>query len=845
MLTAKRMNSTVRSALGILLIAALLITVNPITAYAADNNPEGNTIGSFPATGATDTMAVNWGTINTLYSTGTINDNRGSIASSNGNVLENHGLIDLLEAGHVGTNYGTISSIRNTGSLGVNDTSGNIVYVGMGNEIIRNDGTIRDNAGKISGNYGTVCNNSGSVIVYDGLIENNLKNGTVKFEAKAAGSETIPAKGTIEKNGGIVEVNSGTVTIKENTGSIKISNAAVTIEKNSGSVSLNENAALTCSENTSDGVITKISESADVTCTTNNGNIKDESAAMYEIVFTGDDGKAEVVDCDEEKDGTFYTKYDGIVFFTLPLEYGCVSATIENEMKALSMWKATAHPEEGDTEFTIVCHKCSDYGYPENVKEATCTRDGYTGDTYCSFCSRKIAAGTSVGAKGHSYGDWVTTKDPTETETGTKERVCSVCSGKETDVIPVLEHTHKGVLQKGTPATHTAAGMKDYYTCSCGRAFEDGVCSIEITDMDTWKAVGGNGYIAPIPAPASVYTVTSDKPEHGTVTFTSQYVSYGGTVTITAIPDEGYEIDKILVNGEEVTDLTVKNITKDTRIKVTFKLTEEAQKQAEEEKAAQEKAEKDAAVKALAESAGLKLNGAKTDDGRIRFEFGPESQEKLREIRDMGYQLDFYYYKTTKKDAGDSEYTYMSHKIKNPEDLLTPTKGEAGTVYYYKAKVKVRDMDGNEVAEIALLQVECGFAKWVGDIEQIAKETKLKFNGKKLDSGKTAFFFGEEGTAKLKAIEDMGYTLKFMYYKLDSETCPEGRNPECVVYMSTSTSKKSENGYRMIPTKGTEGMYYSYSCRIHILDKDGNRVATIGKDQVKFGWAKWTGETVE
>ena len=62
---------------------------------------------------------------------------------------------------------------------------------------------------------------------------------------------------------------------------------------------------------------------------------------------------------------------------------------------------------------------------------------------------------------------------------------------------------HSGELQKGVAATLENAGYKDYYKCSiCGKLFEDEACKVEITNLDAWKAEGGNGYIAKLkPAP--------------------------------------------------------------------------------------------------------------------------------------------------------------------------------------------------------------------------------------------------------------------------------------------------------------------------------------------------------
>ena len=38
-----------------------------------------------------------------------------------------------------------------------------------------------------------------------------------------------------------------------------------------------------------------------------------------------------------------------------------------------------------------------------NVKEATCTDDGYTGDSVCKHCGKTLAKGEVVKATGHNY----------------------------------------------------------------------------------------------------------------------------------------------------------------------------------------------------------------------------------------------------------------------------------------------------------------------------------------------------------------------------------------------------------------------------------------------------------
>ena len=61
-------------------------------------------------------------------------------------------------------------------------------------------------------------------------------------------------------------------------------------------------------------------------------------------------------------------------------------------------------------------------------------------------------------------------------------------------LVTVTPHVHVGTLVAGTPATCTESGIKDYYTCVCGKCFEDADCTTEITDLDTWKIMSPLGH---------------------------------------------------------------------------------------------------------------------------------------------------------------------------------------------------------------------------------------------------------------------------------------------------------------------------------------------------------------
>lgn len=66
-----------------------------------------------------------------------------------------------------------------------------------------------------------------------------------------------------------------------------------------------------------------------------------------------------------------------------------------------------------------------------NAKAATCTEDGYTGDTVCSVCGYEISQGEAVPATGHSFTSYVPNGDATCTEDGTETASCDNGCGAE------------------------------------------------------------------------------------------------------------------------------------------------------------------------------------------------------------------------------------------------------------------------------------------------------------------------------------------------------------------------------------------------------------------------------
>lgn len=115
-----------------------------------------------------------------------------------------------------------------------------------------------------------------------------------------------------------------------------------------------------------------------------------------------------------------------------------------------------------------------------NAKDATCTKDGYTGDTYCKDCGKKIGTGTAIPAKGHSWNEGKITTAPTCENAGVKTYTCTVCNATKTKAINATGHTPVDVAKQ--PATCTEAGHTAGVKCS--------VCGATISGIEVIPATG-------------------------------------------------------------------------------------------------------------------------------------------------------------------------------------------------------------------------------------------------------------------------------------------------------------------------------------------------------------------
>lgn len=106
-----------------------------------------------------------------------------------------------------------------------------------------------------------------------------------------------------------------------------------------------------------------------------------------------------------------------------------------------------------------------------NVVKATCTTDGFSGDQWCTVCKKWIEWGQTIPALGHDWSEIRLLSEATCEDEGYKGRVCSRCQEEEiAGYLPMLDHEWEEKLIKEPTCTET--GLKGYVCRNCGETDE-------------------------------------------------------------------------------------------------------------------------------------------------------------------------------------------------------------------------------------------------------------------------------------------------------------------------------------------------------------------------------------
>ena len=151
--------------------------------------------------------------------------------------------------------------------------------------------------------------------------------------------------------------------------------------------------------------------------------------------------------------------------------------------------------EEGEKKFTCsICgdektEKVSATGHQHteirNKKEATCKETGYSGDTWCKDCGKKILSGQAIAkTEDHSWNQGEITKEPTCKEEGEKTFTCTICGNTNTKKVNATGHSY-GAYKVVKEPTNKRKGQKSK-TCSvCGKIVYEAIPKTNFSPTDS------------------------------------------------------------------------------------------------------------------------------------------------------------------------------------------------------------------------------------------------------------------------------------------------------------------------------------------------------------------------
>ena len=111
------------------------------------------------------------------------------------------------------------------------------------------------------------------------------------------------------------------------------------------------------------------------------------------------------------------------------------------------------------TQENITTEHIHEYGSWHTTKNPSCTEDGVEE----RICSCGESETRSIEALGHNYSKWVTVNEPTDTNNGKRERICSRCGHKEEEIIDSLSYIDGLVFELSEDKSYyIVSGKKDY-----------------------------------------------------------------------------------------------------------------------------------------------------------------------------------------------------------------------------------------------------------------------------------------------------------------------------------------------------------------------------------------------
>ena len=123
------------------------------------------------------------------------------------------------------------------------------------------------------------------------------------------------------------------------------------------------------------------------------------------------------------------------------------------------------------------------------VVAATCSANGYSGDSYCKDCGARVSYGYVTAKLQHIYVT-VVTKAPTCEETGIQTHTCSNCGDVLTETLLQKGHDYKSEIT--VEPTVEKEGVRTYTCKVCGHIYTKSIAKLEPEPEKTEPFIKGN-----------------------------------------------------------------------------------------------------------------------------------------------------------------------------------------------------------------------------------------------------------------------------------------------------------------------------------------------------------------
>ena len=414
--------------------------------------------------------------------------------------IESDGTLDINGGVFSQTDEGTFYSIliENTGDLTIDGG----VFTSNG-ETIRNGGILTDEEGTLTINAGTF-NKNGEAENYQRCIFNEeesimtVNGGTINMQG---GAYCIDSSGTATINGGTFNNDTGKLSCINSDGNLTVNYGVFNMSDGSSCIrTQNDNIVISGLRFNGPNVPWGV-RGQNVKLSVDNDFFLEIDSDSYAFYKRGDSTAPDIIVNIELANGytgglRYYNSKDSEGVPLSANEFDQIDFS-SDYLRLEADGVPPGGPDEPDPE------PGCEHSYTANVIEPTCESRGYTIYT-CGKCGNTYVS-NYVDATGHSFGDWTITREPTSTTAGQRERICSTCQTKEVETIPATG--------SGSP---TIVGPN-------------------------WTP--------------SFNVSTPNETENGDVSISDTRADENDTVVITVNPDDGYELDELIVidaNGNEI-----------------------------------------------------------------------------------------------------------------------------------------------------------------------------------------------------------------------------------------------------------------------------------------------------